>query len=117
MKLRLTPWIWGVVLAPLGCGTPGLNVMLSPKSSLASIGAPHEDVLVKTSRGLLRVYLDTAATEVVDDHVDTTWVGNGVSIHSDNGQYVIRHPDRAIVVAGVVAAGRRLELSPDRALF
>jgi hypothetical protein len=96
-----------------------MNVMRTPNSAFAAIGAPHVALFVTNLSGLRRVWLDTGKVELVDSSPDAIAVDDTTRIGIENGQYVIARGADRIVVRGIEADRRkyRLVLAHDRHAF
>jgi hypothetical protein len=100
-------------LALVACGSPPKpNTMLGTPSRLALVGAPHLAVYVTGDRGLVRLYLDTGTTEVVNPALDATAITATTTVRIDNGHYVIEREGKRVVVDDLTATPGPA-ISPD----
>ncbi len=121
MKL---PVVLAVLAVLAGCGRGTMNRMLGTPARLAALRPPHEAIYVHTLRGVERVWLDTAESEVVAASAapatrggsEVFTVDEHASISVKGGRYYVRKPDGQHEVPDVVETGRP-HVSPDGTLF
>ena len=102
-----------LAIAAAACGPhPTSNAMLSRPSRLVEVGAPHVPIYVPSARGLLRVFLDTGSSEVVNPALDAVAITATTTVRIENARYVIERGARRIVVDDVVATPGP-NISPD----
>lgn len=85
-----------------------MNVLLSPNSAFAAVGAPHVSLLVTNLSGLRRVWLDTGKVELIDASPDAIAIDDTTYIVVENAQYILHRALRApgrgyerIIVRGI----------------
>jgi hypothetical protein len=102
-----------VVVAACGA-KPTSNTLFGTPTRLAEVGAPHVPIYVTSDRGLVRVFLDTGTSELVNAAIDATAITATTTVRIDNGHYVIERAGAAkrLVVDGV-AATPGPKVSPD----
>lgn len=104
-----------LVLAACG-GKSYTNQVETPRVTLADVHAPHVAVIVQTSSGLKRVWLDTGKSQDISGDPNATAIDGSTILRKEAGQYVIERGGARTIVDGVDAAKYEL-VSPDRKLI
>lgn len=104
-----------LVLAACG-GKTYSNHVETPRVTLAEVHAPHVAVVVQTSGGLKRVWLDTGKSQDISTDPNATPIDSTTILRKEAGQYVIERGGARTVVDGVDAA-KYEAVSPDRKLI
>lgn len=104
-----------LLLAACG-GKSYSNNVETPRVTLEEVHAPHVAVLVQTSGGLKRVWLDSGKSQDISADPNATAIDSTTILRKEAGQYIIERGGARTVVDGVDAA-KYEAVSPDRKLI
>ncbi|HEY5927468.1 MAG TPA: hypothetical protein VIV11_37545 [Kofleriaceae bacterium] len=107
--------VLGFVLGFVACGTPAPNKLNQRPSPLHAIKAPHIPLFVRTDEGLVRVFLDTGARDIVSRSPHAIVVDTATFVYEEDGRFVIERGGERTPLDGVQPATQgNVRLSPDR---
>jgi hypothetical protein len=110
-----------VLFALLLAGCPHrdrYNTMITPRTNLAAVRAPHLSIFVYDEGGISKVWLDTGHSERVSTHRDALVLDGQTTLHVEGGKYVVmKGGGLATVLDAIEAVSKYPTVAPNGRLL
>jgi len=104
----------GVVIASCGGPERWNNNVTTPRATLAEVAPPHVPVVVRTSGGLFRMFLDTGSRQSITATDAAVPLDATSLLDVEAGHYVVTRPDAPKLVIEEMTPQNYVDVAPDR---